>query len=69
MGEVTISSKYQVVIPKDVRKQLHLKVGQKMRVVVTGQSMNLVPAIPLSEMRGFLAGMDKSGIREAEERI
>lgn len=69
MGEVTISSKYQVVIPRDVRKQLHLKVGQKMRVVVTGQSMNLVPAIPLSEMRGFLKGMDKSGIREEEERI
>ncbi len=68
MEEVTISSKYQVVIPRDVRKQLHLKVGQKMRVVVTGQSVNLVPAIPLSEMRGFLKGMDKSGIREEEER-
>jgi AbrB family looped-hinge helix DNA binding protein len=69
MGEVTISSKYQVVIPRDVRNQLHLKVGQKMRVVVAGQSLSLVPAIPLSEMRGYLTGMDKSGIREAEERI
>jgi AbrB family looped-hinge helix DNA binding protein len=69
MGEVTISSKFQVVIPKDIRKQLRLKVGQKLRVVVTGQSINLVPEIPLSEMRGFLKGMDKFGIREEDERL
>ncbi|MFZ5633780.1 MAG: AbrB/MazE/SpoVT family DNA-binding domain-containing protein [Bacillota bacterium] len=69
MGEVTISSKFQVVIPKDVRKQLRLKVGQKLRVVVKGQTINLVPEIPISEMRGFLKGMDKSGIREEDERL
>jgi len=69
MGEVTISSKYQIVIPREVRKQLGLKVGQKLKVVVKGRVINLVPEIPLSEMRGFLKGMDTSGIREDEERL
>lgn len=69
MGEVTISSKFQVVIPREVRKQLQLKVGQKLKVVVKGQTINLVPDIPLSEMRGFLKGMDRSGLREEDERL
>ncbi|BAF58681.1 MAG: AbrB/MazE/SpoVT family DNA-binding domain-containing protein [Pelotomaculum sp.] len=69
MGEVTISSKFQVVIPKEVRKQLCLKVGQKLRVVVKGRTINLIPEIPISEMRGFLKGMDISGIREEDERL
>jgi len=69
MGEVTISSKFQVVIPREARKQLHLKAGQKPRVVVKGQTINLVPEIPISEMRGFLKGMDKSGIREEDDRL
>jgi AbrB family looped-hinge helix DNA binding protein len=69
MGEVTISRKFQVVIPREVRKQLQLKVGQKLKVIVKGQTINLVPDIPLSEMRGFLKGMDKSAFREEDERL
>lgn len=69
MGEVTISSKFQIVIPREVRKQLCLKVGQKLRVVVKGRTINLVPDIPITEMRGFLKGMDKSGIREEADRL
>jgi AbrB family looped-hinge helix DNA binding protein len=69
MGEVTISSKFQVVIPRDIRQQLRLKVGQKLRAVVAGQSINLVPEIPLPEMKGFLKGMDKSGLREEDEGL
>jgi AbrB family looped-hinge helix DNA binding protein len=62
VGKVTIS--IQVVIPREVRKQLQLKVGQKLKVVVKRQTINLVPEVPLAEMRGFLKGMDKSGLRE-----
>ncbi|MBF7084691.1 AbrB/MazE/SpoVT family DNA-binding domain-containing protein [Desulfallas sp. Bu1-1] len=69
MGEVTISSKFQIVIPREVRKQLGLKAGQKLKVVVKGRVISLVPEVPLSEMRGFLKGMDTSGIREDEERL
>lgn len=54
VGKVTISSKFQVVIPREVRKQLQLKVGQKLKVVVKGQTINLVLEVPLAEMRGFL---------------
>jgi AbrB family looped-hinge helix DNA binding protein len=69
MGEVTISSKFQIVIPREVRKQLRLKVGQKLRVVVKGQTINLVPDIPITEMRGFLKGMDKYEFREEDDRL
>ncbi|HOV79913.1 MAG TPA: AbrB/MazE/SpoVT family DNA-binding domain-containing protein [Bacillota bacterium] len=69
MGEVTISSKFQIVIPREVRKQLGLKAGQKLKVVVRGRVISLVPEVPLSEMRGFLKGMDTSGVREDEERL
>ncbi len=69
MGEVTISSKFQIVIPRDVRKQLGLKAGQKLKVVVKGRVISLVPEVPLSEMKGFLKGMDAFGIREDEERL
>jgi AbrB family looped-hinge helix DNA binding protein len=69
MGEVTISSKFQIVIPREVRKQLGLKAGQKLKVVVKGRVISLVPEVPLSEMRGFVKGMDTSGIREDEERL
>jgi len=69
VAEVTISSKYQVVIPLEVRKQLSLKAGQKLRVVVSGQSINMVPEIPLSEMRGVLKGLDSLNIREEDDRI
>jgi AbrB family looped-hinge helix DNA binding protein len=69
MGEVTISSKFQIVIPREIRKQLGLKAGQKLKVVVKGRVISLVPEVPLSEMRGFLKGMDTTGIREDEERL
>lgn len=69
MSEVTISSKFQVVIPSTVRKQLKLKAGQKLRVVVKGRTINLVPEVPITEMRGFLKGIDKSGIRDEDERL
>jgi len=69
LGNVTISSKYQIVIPRDIRKQLKLKVGQKLSVIASGNAITLVPDTPLAEMRGFLRGMDKNEIREDEERI
>jgi len=69
VGDVTISSKFQIVIPHEVRKQLGLRVGQKLRVVVKEKMINLVPEVSLLEMRGLLKGMDVSGIREDDERI
>ncbi len=68
MGTTTISPKFQVVIPKDVREKLHLKSGQRMTVVTKGGVIYFIPERPLASFRGFLRGMDTSNIRDDEER-
>jgi len=67
--EVILSPKYQVVIPKEVRKQLRLKSGQRLQIIVRGESITLVPDRPLKELRGFFKGMQTEGIREEAERV
>lgn len=68
MATTTISPKYQVVIPKDVREKLHLKSGQKMTVVAKGGVIYFVPERPLSSFKGIFKGMDTKNIREDEDR-
>jgi len=68
MGTTTISPKYQVVIPKDVREKLHLKSGQKMTVVTKGGVVYLIPEKPFESFKGFLKGMDTKNIREDTDR-
>lgn len=68
MSTTTISPKYQVVIPKDVREKLRLKSGQKMTVVTKGGVVYLIPEKPIGSFRGFLKGMDAENLREDEER-
>ncbi|MCX5717410.1 MAG: AbrB/MazE/SpoVT family DNA-binding domain-containing protein [Nitrospirae bacterium] len=68
MATTTISPKYQVVIPKDVREKLHLKSGQKMTVVTKGGVVYLIPEKPVESFRGFLKGMDTRNIREDKDR-
>jgi AbrB family looped-hinge helix DNA binding protein len=68
MSTTTISPKYQVVIPKDVREKLHLKSGQKMTVVTKGGVIYFIPEKPLESFRGYLKGMDTGNLREDEER-
>ena len=67
MSSTTISPKFQVVIPKEVREKLHLKSGQKMTVVTKGGVIYFIPEAPLESFRGFLKGMDTGGIREEDE--
>jgi AbrB family looped-hinge helix DNA binding protein len=55
---VTISPKFQVVIPKLIREQLKLRPGQKVRAFVYQNRIELVPVRPLKKLRGFLNGMD-----------
>jgi AbrB family looped-hinge helix DNA binding protein len=68
MSTTTISSKFQVVIPKDVREQLHLKSGQKMTIVVKGGVVTMIPEKPIGSFRGFLTGMDTRNIRDERDR-
>ena len=69
MTQVTLSPKYQVVIPKEVRQQLPLRKGQKFTVLVKGDLILLVPDLPLKYYRGIAKGMSSEGIREKKDRI
>jgi len=64
MDTVTLSPKYQVVIPKRIRDRLKVKKGQKFHVFFFDGRIELVPAKNLKEMRGFLDGIDTEIIRE-----
>jgi AbrB family looped-hinge helix DNA binding protein len=66
MSTVTISPKYQVVIPKEIREQLELRPGQKVQAIVYDRRIELVPVRPISEMRGFLPGLDSEVPREGD---
>jgi len=66
MNAVKLSPKYQVVIPRDVRENLHLIPGQMMQVIAYGNRIELMPSRDIGEMRGFLKGIDTDVSREAD---
>ncbi|MDY6951893.1 MAG: AbrB/MazE/SpoVT family DNA-binding domain-containing protein [Thermodesulfobacteriota bacterium] len=66
MQTVTVSPKYQVVIPKEIRDTLRLRPGQKMRVIQYDGRIELIPDRDISELRGFLKGIDTRIGREKD---
>lgn len=66
MLTVTVSPKYQVVIPKQIREALKLKPGQKMQVIEYDNRIELIPDRSISELRGFLKGIDTEFKRERD---
>lgn len=68
MQTVTVSPKYQVVIPKTIRETLQLRPGQKMRVVEYGGRIELIPDRDIKELRGFLKGINTEFERE-DDRV
>ena len=56
MSITTLSSKFQVVIPKDVRERLGLKAGQRLQVMPLQGRIELVPVAAPGALRGFIAG-------------
>ncbi len=69
MTRTRVSSKYQVVIPKDVRERAKIRVGQEFQVIAKGGSVTLVPDRPISSMRGFVRGIRTTGFREKKDRF
>ena len=57
MATVTVSPKFQVVIPREVRELLRLRPGERLQVFVFGDRIELIPVKKLSRMRGFLKGI------------
>jgi AbrB family looped-hinge helix DNA binding protein len=66
MQTVIVSPKYQVVIPKAIRETLKLKPGQRMRVIEYDNRIELIPDREISELRGFLRGIDIRFSREGD---
>jgi AbrB family looped-hinge helix DNA binding protein len=63
----TISSKYQIVIPRALREQFNLKPGQKIMFIPYQKSIRLVIVPSIEDARGMLKGMDIENIREEED--
>ena len=68
MDSVTVSPKYQVVIPQKVRQALNIRPGQKMQVIEYGNHIVMIPVRPIQEARGSLKGIDTDPQREKEDR-
>jgi len=66
MQSVTVSPKYQVVIPKNVRESLKLQPGQKMQVIEYAGRIELIPERDIKELRGFLKGINTEFKREGD---
>lgn len=64
MQSVTVSSKYQVVLPVTVRKSLDIHPGQKIHVFLYNNRIEMIPVKPVKEARGFLKGIDTTVTRE-----
>lgn len=69
MATTTISTKFQIVIPKEVRDKLQLHPQQRLRILEKGGVITLVPEVPLKSLKGTLKGMSKTGIREKKDRL
>lgn len=68
MIAVTVSPKFQVVIPKEVRESMGIFSGQKIQMLTYQNRIELIPVKPIKEMRGYLKGMSTDITRE-EDRI
>ena len=66
MPAVTVSPKYQVVIPRAVRERLQLRPGQRMQVVEYEGRVELIPERDIRELRGFVKGIDTELEREGD---
>jgi len=64
MDTVTISPKFQVVIPKAIRESLKLAPGQKVQAIAYENRIELIPQRPMKKMRGFLKRVDTDVPRE-----
>ena len=63
---VTVSPKFQVVIPSRIRKLLRMRPGQKVRVILYDNRIELIPVRSVKEARGFLQGIDTTVEREGD---
>ena len=66
MDVVTISPKFQVVIPRNIRERLGLEPGQKVQALAYENRIEFIPVRALKAMRGFLRGIDTTVRRDGD---
>jgi AbrB family looped-hinge helix DNA binding protein len=69
MDAVTVSPKYQVVIPLKVRERMRVKPGQKMHVIAYDNMVVFIPVRPIKQARGSLKDIDTRIERDEEDRV
>jgi AbrB family looped-hinge helix DNA binding protein len=66
MSTVTVSPKYQVVIPKEIRESMGIEPGRKVHMMVYKGNIVLIPLRPMRELRGFLKGIEADFERDVD---
>lgn len=66
MSIVTVSPKFQVVIPREIRAALRLEPGQKVQALQYQNRIEFIPVQPIRTLRGFLKGIDTSVTRDKD---
>jgi AbrB family looped-hinge helix DNA binding protein len=68
MDAVTVSPKFQVVIPRAIRERVRIRAGERLQVISFDDRIELVPIRPMRSMRGFLKGFDRRFVRDEDDR-
>lgn len=69
MSRVTVSPKFQIVIPRELRERLRLRPGQKITLLERDGIITAIPDQPIEKFRGILKGMPTTGLREKQQRL
>jgi AbrB family looped-hinge helix DNA binding protein len=68
MAQAVVSTKFQVVIPKEIRRDIGLKSGQRVQIIAKSGVITMVPDQPVGKMKGYLKGMKSRALREKRHR-
>ncbi len=68
MTTVTVSPKYQIVIPKEIRESMGIVSGQKVQIMSYQGRIEVIPLKPMKEMKGFLKDID-TGVAREDDRV
>ena len=69
MDTVTVSQKFQVVIPERVRQEFNIRAGDKMAVIVKHGILHYVPVRPFAQTKGMTPGLDTTDLRDKHDRL
>lgn len=67
MISVTVSPKYQIVIPKEIRESMGIVSGQKVQIMSYDGRIEVIPLKPMKDLKGYLAGIDTTVEREEDQ--